>query len=79
MLIYYMFTFAFYFIHLFNVNYHGIDHGFVHVYLYSNKDRSLLCLRHPFGNVIFPFINSRLVSVCWQIAFYSYMSSHLAS
>jgi hypothetical protein len=34
----------------------GIGHGLVHVYLCLNKDRSLSCLRHPFGNVTFPFL-----------------------
>jgi hypothetical protein len=28
--------------------------------------------------LLFPIYSSRLVSVCWQIAFHSYMSSHLA-
>jgi hypothetical protein len=45
------------------------DVGLVHVYLCSNKDRSLSCLRHPFGSVIFSFTSSRMVSVYWQIAF----------
>jgi hypothetical protein len=33
----------------------GIGHGLVHVHICSNKDRSLSCLRHPFGNVTFSF------------------------
>jgi hypothetical protein len=38
----------------------GIGHGFVHVHLYSNKDRLLSRLRQPFGNVTFLFISSRM-------------------
>jgi hypothetical protein len=57
----------------------GIGHGLVHMHLYSYEDRLPLCLRHPFGSVAFPFISPRMVSVYWQIAFYSYVSSHLAS
>jgi hypothetical protein len=56
----------------------GIGHGLAHVHLCPNKDRSLSCLRHSFGYVTFPFISSRMVSVYWQIAFYSYVSSRLA-
>jgi hypothetical protein len=33
----------------------GIGHGLVHVHLFSNKDRSTPCLRHPFGYVPFSF------------------------
>jgi hypothetical protein len=50
----------------------GIGHGFVHVHLCSNKDRSPSCLRHPFGFVTFLVASSRMISVYWQIAFYSY-------
>jgi hypothetical protein len=57
----------------------GIGHDLVYVHIYLNKDRSSSCLRHAFGYVTFPFIRSRLASVYWQIAFYSYMSSRLAS
>jgi hypothetical protein len=56
-----------------------IGHDLVHVHLCSYKDRLLLCLRHPFGSIAFPFISPRMVLVYWQIAFYSYVSSHLAS
>jgi hypothetical protein len=52
MLVYYMLMFVLYFIHLFIM---GIGHGLAHVHLCSDKDRSLSCLRHPFGNVIFSF------------------------
>jgi hypothetical protein len=37
------------------------------------------CLHHPFGYV--PFLHfeaSKWFLVCWQIASYSYMSSHMA-
>jgi hypothetical protein len=36
----------------------GIGHGPVHVHLCSNRDRSLSCLRHPFGNVTLFFYKS---------------------
>jgi hypothetical protein len=57
MLVYYMLMLVLYFIHLFIM---GIGHGLVRVHLCSNKDRSLSRLRHPFGNVTFPFISSRM-------------------
>jgi hypothetical protein len=77
MLVYYMLMLVLYFIYLLLIT-TGIGHGLARVYLCSNKDRSLSCLRHPFGYVTFPFISSRMVSVYWQIAFYSYVSSRLA-
>jgi hypothetical protein len=51
----------------------------VYVHLYLNKDRSSTCLRHAFGYVTFPFTSFRMASVYSQIAFYSYVSSRLAS
>jgi hypothetical protein len=58
----------------------GIGHGFVRMHPCSNKDRSLSCLRRPFGSITFPPLRvSRMAVVRWQIAFYSYVSSHLAS
>jgi hypothetical protein len=56
----------------------GIGHDLVRVQLCSNKDRSLSCLRHPFGSVAFPFISSRMAFSLLTGSFYSYVSSHLA-
>jgi hypothetical protein len=55
MLVHYMFMFVLYFFHLFIVDYHGIGRNLMHVCLCLNKDRSLSCLRHPFGYVTFSF------------------------
>jgi hypothetical protein len=57
----------------------GIGHGFAHVHFYPNKDRSIVMLTSSIRLCyLLYFKASEWILVCWQIALYSYMSSHLA-
>jgi hypothetical protein len=57
----------------------GIGHGLVHVRLYPNKDRSIVTLTSSIQLCYsLHFKAPEWFLVCWQIALYSYMSSHLA-
>jgi hypothetical protein len=56
----------------------GIGHGLVHVHLCSNKDR--YCHAYVIHSAMLFFLLRvpEWFSFHWQIAFYSYVSSHLA-
>jgi hypothetical protein len=57
----------------------GIGHGLAHVHLYPNKDRYIVMLMSSIRLCYFlQFKAPEWFLVCWQIALYSYMSSHLA-
>jgi hypothetical protein len=57
----------------------GIGHGLVHVHLYPNKDRSVVMLMSSIRLCYYlHFKAPEWFLVCWQIALYSYMSSHMA-
>jgi hypothetical protein len=56
-----------------------IGYGFAHVHLYSNRDRSIVMLTSSIR--LCYLLHSKAPEwflVCWQIALYSYVSSHLA-
>jgi hypothetical protein len=56
-----------------------IGHGFVHVQFCSNKDRSIVMLASSVRLCsVIHFRAPEWFLVCWQIASYSYMSSHMA-
>jgi hypothetical protein len=80
MLVYYMFMLVLYFIYLFNVDHHG---GRSRSYAYASLPKTNTDRRHAYvihsAMILLPSKSSRMVSVYWQIAFYSYMPSHLAS
>jgi hypothetical protein len=57
----------------------GIGHGLTHVHLYPNKDRSTIMLTSSIRLCYFlEFEAPEWFLVRWQIALYSYMTSHLA-
>jgi hypothetical protein len=79
MLVYYIFMIMLYFIYRLMLFTARIGHSLAHVYLYPNKDRSIVTLTSSIRlcyllRIEFP----EWFLVCWQIALYSYMSSHLA-
>jgi hypothetical protein len=55
----------------------GIGHGFAHMHFFLNKDRSIVMLTSSIRLCYFlHFKAPEWFLVSWQIAFYSYMSSH---
>jgi hypothetical protein len=78
MLVYYIFMIMLYFIYYCYLS-SRIGHGFVHVQFYLNKDRSFAMLTSSVRlcSVLY-FEAPEWFLVCWQIASYSYMSSHMA-
>jgi hypothetical protein len=68
-----------YFIYLINANFHGNrSWPCAYVLLVQTKtDHRHAYVIHS-AVLFFPFAVSRMVVVRWQIAFYSYVSSHLA-
>jgi hypothetical protein len=64
---------------LLNVVHHGVGHVLAHVHLYPNKDRSVVMLTSSIRLCYFSHFEApEWFLVRWQIALYSYMSSHLA-
>jgi hypothetical protein len=56
-----------------------IGHSLAHVHLYRDKDRSIVMLTSSIRLCYFLRVEApEWFLVCWQIALYSYMSSHLA-
>jgi hypothetical protein len=56
-----------------------IGYGFAHVHLHPNKDRSVVMLVSSIRLCyLLHFKAPEWFLDCWQIALYSYMSSHLA-
>jgi hypothetical protein len=56
-----------------------IGHGFVHVRFCPNRDRSIVMLTSRVRlYLVSHFKVPEWFLVCWQIASYSYMSSHMA-
>jgi hypothetical protein len=56
----------------------GIGHGLVHASLFKQRPIAVMFTSSIRQYYFFPFAVSRMVLVCWQIALYSYVSSHLA-
>jgi hypothetical protein len=71
---------VFYFIYLFNANLHG-DRSWprAHASLFKQRPIAVMLTSSIRQYYFFPFAVSRMVVARWQIAFYSYVPSHLAS
>jgi hypothetical protein len=79
MLVYYIFMFVLLLHLLLMLLTTGIGHGLAHVHLYPNKDRSTVMLTSSIRLCYFSYFEApEWFLVRWQIALYSYMSSHLA-
>jgi hypothetical protein len=79
MLVYYIFMIMLYFIYCLMLFTTRIGHSLAHVHLYPNKDRSIVTLTSFIRLCYFLRIKApEWFLVCWQIAPYSYLSSHLA-
>jgi hypothetical protein len=67
-------------LYLFNANLHG-DRSWprAHASLYKQRPIVVMLTSSIRQCYFFPFASSRMVVVRWQIALYSYVSSHLAS